>query len=198
MSKREYRPPRPGDKVGDINGWPDSRGLPTVRVICEGRRDKGTAHKETVLYTFQCFPFDPSKGECGNWFWDEGVATGGGARHATTRLREDKAKRKVTEAEEEHGFRPGYVEVGPRHSPGVMQSGGTMRLKCIRCPSDLHLKEARLQEVLDMVLLAGVEDVGEDMAALLAVGPRKLPLPALILLETKPKGRRQHGESGAI
>jgi hypothetical protein len=189
MSKREHRPPREGDRVGMINGWPDSRGLPTVRVVCEGWPKKGTTHKETVIATFQCQPFDPAKGECGHWFWDEGAATGGGARHATTRLREDKAKRKVTKAEEDAGWRPGYVEVGPKHYVGTMQTGGTMHLRCPRCTSDLRLKEVTLQELLDRVLLAGVETVGADMAPLLAVGARKLPLPALISLQTKPKPR---------
>jgi hypothetical protein len=189
MSKREYRPPREGDAVGMVNGWPDSRGLPTVRVVCEGWRDKGTAHKETVVATFWCFPFDPSKGECGNWFWDSDAAVGGEARHSTTRLREKKAKRRATEAEKAAGWRWEYVEATPKHHVGTTQTGGTLHLTCDRCPSDLHLKEASLQAALDAVLLAGVEDVGEDMAELLLLGARKLPLPALILLQTKPKSR---------
>lgn len=190
MSKpREHRPPREGlDKVGYINGWPDSRGLPTIRVVCEGRRDKGTEHPETVVATFQCFPFDPSKGECGNWFWDANVATGGGKRHATTRIREeqDKARRRVTPEEEARGWRPGWVEVAPKLDVGMTQTGGTLHLQCPRCSSDLRLKEAKLQGVLDAVIVAGA-GLDADMTQLLHVGARKLSLPALIALQTKPK-----------
>lgn len=190
MSKREYRPPREGfDRVQMINGWPDHRGVPTVRVVCEGWRDKGSAHKETVVATFWAMPFDPSKGECGNWIWDSDVAVGGEARHATTRLREEKAKRRVTAEEVERGWRPGYTEVQPKHHVGMTQTGGTMHLKCPRCTSDLRLKEATLQEALDRALLADVADVGEGMETLLRLGARKLPLPALILWQTKPKPR---------
>lgn len=187
MSKRrEYRPPREGDPVGMINGWPDSRGLPTMRVVCEGRRDKGTGHKEYVVATFNAQPFDPSKGECGNWFWDSDAAVGGEARHDTTRLREQKAKRLVTEAEEARGWRPGLTEVEPKHHVGTTQSGGTLHLLCRRCGLDLRIKEAHLQEALDTVYLAG-EGLPHDMAELAHLAGRKLPLPALIALRTRPR-----------
>ena len=186
MSRREYRPPREGEKLGMINGWPDSRGLPTMRVVCEGRRDKGTAHPEYVVATFHAQPFDPNKGECGNWFWDSDVAVGGEARHDTTRLRESKAKRAVTEAEEERGWRPGLTEVTPKHYVGMTQSGNTMHLWCSRCKADLRIKEADLQEALDTVYLRG-EVLPHDMAELANLAGRKLPLPALIALRTRPK-----------
>ena len=197
MSKREYKPPREGDRVGMINGWPDSRGLPTIRVVCEGRRDKGTEHKETVVATFQCHPFDPSKGECGNWFWDSEAAVGGEKRHATTRLREVKAKRFVTPEEEAAGWRPGLAEVMPKRTVGMTGTGCMLHLQCPRnvrapratfalCTSDLRLKEGRLQQILDDVLLAGA-GLEPDMAALQQLAPRKISLPALIALQTKPK-----------
>lgn len=190
MSKREYRPPRPGDKVGDINGWPDSRGLPTVRVVCEGWRAKGSEHKETVLATFQCYPFDPNKGECGAWFQDNDVAVGGGPRHDTTRLREEKAKRKATAEDRAAGWRWDSIEVTPKHHVGNMDDlSSTAHLKCDRCSSsDLHIKVEALQAALDKVLLAG-DQLDDDMAELLRVGVRKLPLMALILMQTKPRGR---------
>lgn len=189
MSKREYRPKREHEPVGMIDGWPDHRGLPTVRVVCEGWPSKGTAHKETVVATFQCLPFDPSKGECGNWFWDQSVATGGGARHATTRLREDKSKRRVTDEEEERGWRPGFVEVGPKRFVASPDSRITVHLDCPRCSSDLHIKDAALQDVLDRMVTTTADDVGAELAPILHLGARKLPLPALIALQTQPKSR---------
>lgn len=188
MTKREYRPAGQGYPVQMIDGWPDHRGVPVVRVVCEGWRDKGTEHDEWVVATFWAMPFDPSKGECGNWVWDSDVAVGGEARHATTRLRERKAKRRVTPEEVDRGARPGSVEVGPKHHVGMTQTGGTIHLKCRRCTSDLRIKEAHLQELLDKTLLAELAP-DADLEALQRIGARKLPLPALILLKTKPKSR---------
>ncbi len=188
--KREYRPPRSGpegrDEVGYINGWPDNRGLPTIRVVCEGRRDRGTAHKELVIATFQCLPFDPATA-CGNWFWDMGVAVGGGPRDPVNRVRAEPARRLVTKHEEEAGWRPGWTEVTPKRHIGTMATGGTLRLTCPGCPADLPIKEATLQATLDAVLLAG-EGLDEEAAELLRAAGRKLPLVGLIARQTKPKG----------
>ncbi len=185
--KREYRPPgESGYPVGMINGWPDSRGLPTVKVVCEGRRDKGTEHAETVVATFACFPFDPSKGERGLWHWDQNVAVGGARRHATTRLREDRAKRAATEAERAGGWPWATVEASPKLYVGGMEDGQTLHLKCTRCPCDLRLKKESLQVVLDGVVLGSLDD---EAAELLHLAARKVSLPALIAVQTKPKRR---------
>lgn len=193
MSRREYRPPREEGELGLIDGWPDVRGLPTIRIVCEGRPETGRAHPETVVGTYKCHPFDPTKGERGEWFWDEDVATGGGARHPTTRARERKHKRKVTAAEEEQGWRPGYTDL-PKRSDGFIKADGTVRLKCPRCRCDLPLKEPALQETLNGFLLADEKAAGE-MAELLHIAPRKISLLALIRLRTTPK---KDGRSGRV
>ncbi len=187
MSKhRDHTPPRPGDKLWDINGYPDNRGLPTVRVVCEGRRDRGTGHEECVIATFGCGPFDP-RAECGNWFWDSDAAVGGGPRHPTTRLREDKSTRLATQAEKDAGWRWDVVEVEPKAHVGTLHTGGILHLACPRCSLDLRLREAALREYLDAVMKAEL-DLDDEAVALLQAAGRKLPLLGLIARQTKPKG----------
>ncbi|MCU1692978.1 MAG: hypothetical protein JWM64_2069 [Frankiales bacterium] len=199
MPKDEYRAPRvmqpmgtdPGwtEKVGLLNGNPDHRGNPTVRVVCEGRHDKGTHHKETVVATFYALPFDAAGGECGNWIWDSDASVGGGKRHHGTRMRGQKARRKTTEAEKDAGYRWDHIEVDPKVYVGMTGTGNTLHLYCPRCPLDLHLKEGALQECLDEFVAAEGRLQG-DMAELQKAAGRKLPLVGLIARQTKPKTRR--------
>jgi hypothetical protein len=174
------------DQARRINGQPDNRGLPTVRVVCAGRPEKATTHKLLDVAVFSTRPFDPDLGEWANWFWNRDLAVGGGRIHSTTRIREDLAKRQVTDAEVEAGWRPGLTEVTPKRHVGSADIGSTLHLKCAKCPNEGRMRAEFVTRVLDMFVVAP-ESVPAHLAPFLLLARRQVTLNALILLNTRPE-----------
>lgn len=126
-----------------VNGWPDMRQTPLIKVTCVNGR-----HGYRQIAVWRSLGWDPSRGECGNWWWDGSLAVGGDKLDRVHGEPRKPAKRRVTEEEVDRGYRPGYVEREPKRQVASAFAEAPVHLTCA-CGLSVRVKGAKWQWLLD-------------------------------------------------